>query len=118
MILQGDTHSKSASKLKRKTPSIRIFAEKQALLDIPTTTISAFNIKEIEPSNAENAFVSTIRSIIAIAFPMMHARRRQMREPPEQQKENQQQTIHAIQRTNMTAFPAPSSTFAILRSRL
>jgi hypothetical protein len=77
-------------------PSIRVFTEKQALLNISTTNISAFNIEEIEPPNAEDAFVATISSIIAISFPVMDARRRQMREPPQKQKKDQQQTIHTI----------------------
>src|SRR3984893_13702323 len=115
MVFQENPHTKSESKTKRKTPAICIFTKKQALLNIPTTNISALNIEEIESSNAEDAFVATIRSICAIAFPVMDARPRQMREPPQKQKEDQQQTIHTIQRTNMTAFPVPSSAFAILK---
>ena len=69
-------------------PTSCILAKKQALLNISTTNISAFNIEEIEPPNAEDAFVAAISSIIAISFPVMDARRRQMCQPPQEQKED------------------------------
>lgn len=65
-------------------PFARIFAEKETLLDIPTMRIAALNIEEVEPANAEDAFIAAICSIIAVAFPVMKTSSRQMRQPPEQ----------------------------------
>ncbi|MGH2509022.1 MAG: hypothetical protein ACRDHZ_16700, partial [Ktedonobacteraceae bacterium] len=73
--------------------------------------IPAFNIKEIKPTYTKDAFIATIRPIRPIPFAMMNAPCCQMRQPPEEQKEHQQQTI---QRTHMTAFPVPSATLSIL----
>lgn len=115
MIYQENSYRKSESKTKRKTPAIGIFTKKQALLNISTTRISAFNIEEVEPTQTENAFIATINSIIPISFAVMHARGSQMCKPPQEQKEHQQQTIHAIQGTNMAGFPIPPTALAILK---
>ena len=75
---------KRISKTKRKTPTVGMLTEKQALLNIPTLSVSAFNIKEIESTQTKNAFVATIRPIIPISFAVMNAPRCQMRQPPQQ----------------------------------
>src|SRR5260370_31005105 len=104
MVLQEKPHIKSKLKSKRKVPTMCIFAEKQALLDISTMSIPTLNIKEIEPAQTKDAFVATISPSIPISFSVMNARRREVRQPPQQQKEDEQQTIHAIQRTDVAGF--------------
>src|ERR1700730_5016082 len=41
-----------------------------------------------------------------------------MRQPPDEQKEDEEQTIHPIEATNMTVFPIPATTFEILKGGL
>lgn len=77
-------------------------------------SIPAFNVKEVEPTNPKDAFVTAICPIIAVSFAVMHASCRQVCQPPQQQKENEQETIDAIQRANVAGFPIPSSAFGIL----
>lgn len=92
------------------------FAKEQALLNISPTSIPTLNIKNVEPSNAEDAVVAAIHPIITSTFPMRRdSGRRQMDQPPEEQEENQQQTIDPIQRSHLALFPIPSSAFAILK---
>lgn len=89
--------------MERKAPTMCFFAEEQALLNISPTSIPTLNIKEGEPPKTKNAFVAAIRPIRASTFPMMDAGRCQMDQPPEQQKEDQQQAIDTIQSTGTRA---------------
>jgi hypothetical protein len=56
----------------------------------------SFKIQKVESSKAENAFIASIMTIIAVAFPMMLTRSSQMNQPPNHQEQDEEQTVYAI----------------------
>src|SRR5690349_10153398 len=77
----------------------------------------AYNIEQIETPQAEQPLVASIMTIIALSSAMTNTRRCKMDEPPEAQKEYQQQAIQVIARAHVRVFPLPASALHILKRR-
>ena len=75
------------------------------------------DIQEPEPSQSKDTLVSAIHPIKALTLPMMDAGCRQMRSPPDGQKQREQQVIQVGPVHNPTSFDVPAATFAILKRR-
>src|SRR5258708_19387498 len=72
---------------------------------------------EVEPSQAKQAFVSSIDPIKSAAMSMVHASRAQMRHPPHGQKEHHQVTMEVADHQNPPALDLPPPPSATLKGR-
>lgn len=80
-------------KAENKAPSSHLFAKRQAVNKISLIAHATENIQEPEAPEAKDALVTSISTIKAIAFAVMHTGGRQMTDPPHREKERQQQTV-------------------------
>src|SRR5262249_1838302 len=67
-----------------------------------------------EPTKPKDALVAAIVAIEAGALPMMHTRGGQMRQPPEAEKDDQEQPIETRAVGEHSPFPIPAAAFEVL----
>lgn len=108
------THVKAES----EAPASSDFAERETARQRSGIGKATKEIEQPQAAQGKNAFLAPIRSIEAIALTMMHARSREVTDPPHRQKEGQQQTLQACFILDQACFPLPSSTFALGSGRL
>src|ERR1700692_3994985 len=82
-----------------------------------STDIVSQTIQPREPTNAQDAFVTSIMSIRATTATMMNEASGQTSQPPPPHKQREHHAFHTIQTTNMALFPIPASTFEVWESR-
>ena len=105
------------SEAKRKRPSRGGFSEGQAPFQTCVGDGAPQDIEEPEPSQPKDAFVASVMAVEPSPLPMMDAGRRQMRQPPEAEKQHQQQPIQPCAVGDHRSFQVPATALEILEGR-